>query len=235
MKLILHGHCHVDWADRQRNIDRCRALKRPKISGPALAVVGGGPSIQNHIETLRNWRGDIWAVNGAFHWLRRNGVNAAFYTCDAAPDVAKFARGAERAICGDVCDPKVFEKCPNAEVFEFSARTPGPTSTTTTLVTGIDAGFSSIAYFGCESSYEDRTHIYQDMPVPHLLKVRCGSADYLTEPEFLLQAEVLSAAIRAAPHVYSQASGGLLEAMVEHGDYDVIAATRAFHDMRSAA
>lgn len=229
MKLVLHGHCHVDWADRQRNIDHCRTLNRPKIRGPSLAVVGGGPSINRHIETLRNWRGDIWAVNGTYQWCRKHGIAAAFYSADATPDVAELAQGAKRAILADVCDPSVFAACPNAEVFSFTARTPGPTSTTTTLTVGIDAGFTEITYFGSESSYEGRTHAYQDLPVPHLLKVKCGPDEYLTEPEFLVQAEVIAAAIRAAPHVFKEQSGGFLSAMVEHGEYDAIAASLAFH------
>lgn len=229
MKLVLHGHCHVDWADRQRNIDHCRALNRPKIKGPSLAVVGGGPSINQHVETLRNWRGDIWAMNGTYRWCREKGINAAFYSADSTPKVAELAQGSGRAILADMCDPSVFDACPDAEVFEFTARTPGPTSATTTTMVGLDAGFTEIVYFGCESSYQKQTHAYQDLPVPHLIKVKCGPDEYLTEPEFLIQAEMLSAAIRTAPHVFKERSGGLLAAMVEFGDCDAIAATPAFH------
>lgn len=229
MKLVLHGHCHVDWADRQRNIDHCRTLNRPKIRGPSLAVVGGGPSINQHVETLKNWRGDIWAMNGTYRWCREHEINAAFYSADATPDVAKLAVGAQRAILADVCDPSAFAACQDVETFEFTARTPGPTSATTTLITGLDAGFGEITYFGCESSYDGQTHAYQDLPVPHLIKVKCGPDEYLTEPEFHLQAEMLSTMIRMAPSVFKERSGGLLRAMVEHGECDAVSATAAFH------
>ena len=235
MRLNITGHCHVEWATRQRNIDQCKSLQRPKIKGPSLAVVGGGPSIKVNAAILKNWRGDIWAINGTFKWCSDRAINAAFYSADATEGVAELVAGAERAILADLCDPSVFAACEFTEVFPFTARTPGPTSAASTLVVGPDAGFTEITYFGCESSYEEQTHAYQDLPVPHLIKVRCGATEYLTDPEMLMQAEVLSSAIRAAPHVYKEQSGGLLGAMVEHGEYEPIAATAAFHAHYRAA
>lgn len=226
MKLALYGECNVSWAERESNAISAQKRGLPGIKGPSLAVVGGGPSIWDHVETLRNFRGEIWAINGTIRWCRANGIDATLYSGDATDLVAAFAH--DKAILADVCHPKVFDACKNVEVFRFSPTVPGPTSATTTLTTSIDAGYRRIVYFGCESSYEGKTHAYQDLKVEHLIKVECNGQEFLTEPEFIMQAEILSAAIRTAPHVYSERSGGLLGAMVECGEWDAVAATRAF-------
>jgi len=38
-----------------------------------LAVVGGGTSINDHVETLRNWDGDIWPSMGLMAGARNAG------------------------------------------------------------------------------------------------------------------------------------------------------------------
>ncbi len=53
--------------------------------------------------------------------------------------------------------------------------------------------------------------------------VRVGGKDYRTKPEFLEQARIMSEVIRTIPTFYSERSGGLLRAMVEHGwDYELV-------------
>ena len=49
-----------------------------------LAIVGGGPSVKDHLDELRAWPGHIWGVNAACTWLAKQGIGSLFFSVDAA-------------------------------------------------------------------------------------------------------------------------------------------------------
>lgn len=194
-----------------------------------LAVVGGGPSILDHVEELKVWEGDIWAINGACSWCLENGIDAALMSVDPAPVLAGLIGRAQRAVLAEHCDPAVFEALAGKVVFKITGEIPGPTSAVAAGAIAVRSGYERVTYFGCESSFTDKTHAYEEQLPEDLVRISCGPGSYLTKLELILQAEELSKIIRTVPDRFSERSGGFLGAMVEHGDYDVTHISRALN------
>lgn len=85
---IFEIDCITNKDDRQKQIDsavarnlpRCRMRKARKGK---LAIVASAPSAADYIDILKEWDGEIWAVNGAFKWLLHRGIKPhAFIGCD---------------------------------------------------------------------------------------------------------------------------------------------------------
>jgi 3D (Asp-Asp-Asp) domain-containing protein len=201
---------------------------------PRLAVVGGGPSIAEHVETLRTFDGEIWAINGAFQWCRSHGIEATFYSVDPLPWLVDDCRVARRAILAAHCAPEVFADLKNAhiEIVHLGADglVHGTTSASTSPMVAIQRGHRHVTFYGCESSSSATTHAYKECRVrASRLAVECGGQTFITSPQMLMQAEELSAIIAAAPSIFSECSGGLLRAMIASPEYDISAATRDVH------
>ena len=189
---------------------------------PHLAVVGGSPTVVNYIDNLREWDGDIVAVNGAWEWCRDSGIDAIFYTIDSsvfAPD------GVHQAILGDTCRPELFDALWGAETEIVMLGDGGvPLSTTSAGTVPSWAcwrGHKTVTFFGCESSFGARTHAYKEES--HLLNkvwVMCGQ-EYETCPQMIMQAEVLAEMARTFPGYINVEGEGFLPALIEHGDYTV--------------
>jgi hypothetical protein len=212
-------------------------LPEPQGSGH-LAVVGGAPSVRQQVDALAHWPGDIWAINGACRWLRDLGIETTFYTVcpgqpvPGEPYMVELAKGARKAVLSDMCAPDIFAALPDAEISMIRGALPGPTSAVAATVAGIRAGYDRITFFGCEGSFEpDRCHAYDYTPHPHVMRLEVGGGHYLTKPEFLLQAEALAEVISCFPWTYAEQSGGLLRALIKHGQrYKVTHLSRALHD-----
>lgn len=223
---------NVSQDARDANAKVIEALGLPKHLGSGrLAVVGGGPSIRDHVEELRSWNGEIWAVNGAINWCTDHGINAWFYTADAMPpDVWAYdlSRVKRASLAPDV-SPKMIEHLQNigAEITLTGPIHSGPTSANATDYLSLELGYTNITYFGCEGSFADAvegadTHAISSAPIPDWLIIEVGGEYFKTKHEFVSQAMMLANVIKAFPHIYSERSGGLLRAMIEHGpEYEV--------------
>jgi hypothetical protein len=226
--LTIFGQLPVTMETAQANCDHCAARNLPGIQvhsrrGIPLAVVGGGPSAIDHVEELRIWPGDIWAVNGAWAWLHKRGIESTLFAIDAHPIVCKWTTAEDgakpkRAILAMTCDPQVFDLLSETEITAVSHgrdQLRGGSSTAA-LAPHLAAiiGHSSVTFFGCESSYAmGRTHAYQHETRDEQIIVSSDGCDYLTAPDFLLQANELAAFINEFPEYLSEKSGGLLTAM----------------------
>jgi hypothetical protein len=228
----------LDEGQSERNIAYAKSLGLPDVPAgrglsQPLAIVGGGPSINDHLAELQSWPGDIWAVNGAWRWCERHGIDATFFSVDSAPTLVWLAQGARKAILGTLVDRTVFDALPDVQIFDagfIAGLATGPTSVTCAPALALHAGYGAggITLFGCEGSYRDgSTHAYHDdAPNPYRIKVRCGGQEYLSEAEYHMQCQYLVQFLKSAPHIFMEKSGGLLRAMANHDDDDVIAATR---------
>lgn len=222
--LTITGQLPITLEQLKRNLDYSRGLglKGPIQFGAAersLAVVGGGPSINQHVDTLKAWDGDVWAINGAYGWCKDRGIKATFLAVDPHPIVKTWAVGVERAILATQCDPSVFEHLKDADVtlVEVGEKIKcGSSAATVTPHLAAFMAYRNITLFGCESSYApDKTHAYMKEDRPDELIVMCGNIPYLTAPDFYMQAKELSYFIRELPEFLKQESGGLLGAMVK--------------------
>lgn len=223
-----------------RNIASARALGLPEpveVSSHdrSLAVVGGGPSIKEHLDEIRA-HDEIWAINGACSYLRSQGIESVFFALDPHPIVAKWAVGAKQALLVDRCDPSAFEVLKDAEVRVYSLANDGGKflsgSSTATAAFNLAAtlGYRDVTFYGCESCYVASSHAYQDEARVDQMLVECGGYKYLTAPDYYIQAQELAQLIKAAPKHFRERSGGLLRAMILNDEHDVIAVSQSLHD-----
>jgi hypothetical protein len=237
VKLNIIGRPVIPADQMYRNIACAKSLGFPSVkdrqgtkSGP-LAVVGGGPSVLGYIDEIRGYGQNIWAINGTCSWLRNYGIDSVFFSCDALPQVVGQARGAKRAVIATQCDPEVFRALKDVDVTVFDATHgeiigSGSTTATATPMTAAIMGYRPIVFYGCESSYpENRTHAYIHEARDFEMIVKVNGQSYRTAPDFCKQAEELSALFRLEREsgvqgnpVFMERSGGLLRAMIEHGD-----------------
>lgn len=238
MKINFTSAGCVPVAGLERNEAYARRLGFPKWSpaaSPNLAVVGGGPSIANHIEELASWDGDIWAINGAYRWCRDRGIDAAFFTIDPQPETTELAVEVERAVLSVQCDPSMFDALHGTDIEAFEAGPAYATTATAAPALAIRKGHSSVWFYGCEGSYDGATHAYDHFrrDLKNLMRVRCNGQEFLTTPDMMMQTEFLGSLIREAP-CFHERSGGLLAAFIASPEIDVIAATQRIHDAMRA-
>lgn len=211
-----------------RNKEHSSRLGLPRVGGIGpvpfrLAVVGGGPSVINHIDELKAWEGDIWAVNGSFLWCLDAGIDATFYTIDAKPELEEVAAKAKRAILGSMCDPAVFAAVSGpVEVVDIDETPCGSTSVCTAPMVAAARGHGNVTFFGCESSFTDKMHAYSWAMNPSRVLVECGGSEYLTTPQLIMQAEYMAEIAREIPSFIDVRGRGFLPALIEHGDYSVL-------------
>lgn len=245
MRLRFTGVCRVSDAQQQVNRENSHRLGLPEIGtrsvAPNLAVVGGSPALADHLHALRAWDGEIWAINGTVRPLLEAGIDAALFRVDPQRPTSwhdGMFGGVRRAVLADICDASMFVWCREhgvdvevAKIGGVGGLSAGTTAACTAPTVAAARGHGSVTFFGCDSSYTDVTHHYRDeMAQKTLLWVECGGAEYVTSPQMLMQAEWLSEMARALPGFIEVRGGGLLGAMIEHGDHDVTAATQNIHD-----
>lgn len=227
---------------RQANSLVIASLGLPLHAGAGrLAVVGGGPSIRAHADELKAWDGQVWAVNGAINWCLDHGIDAWFYTADASPmanwtyDLSRVRRA---VLTPDVSPEMVgYLQSIGAHIELTAPLESGPTSVNASDYLAVDAGYENITYFGCEGSFEDRTtHAFTSFPIKDWVMVEIAGEYYRTKAEFISQCIMLSNTLKAFPTIYSEKSGGLLRAMVEHGpDHDIpMVATTLYNKLKAA-
>jgi hypothetical protein len=229
----------ISIEDHKRNLAYAGTLGLPPVSqeprvGP-LALVGGGPSVREHVAGLQSWPGDVWAINGAWRWSKDRGIDATFFTVDPTDLVVPFVPGVERAILCNSCDPALFKALAQADVQMFSydmfAKYQAVSSSVVCAVlVAMEMGYRSVVIFGCESSYGETTHAYVDEPKPNLMKVQCGEEFFFTEPWLALQAAELATMCREFPEFVTERCGGFLRALVKHREYDVLSGTKSLHE-----
>lgn len=204
-----------------------------------LAVVGGGPSAVEHLDELREWPGDIWAVNQSAPWLKKHAPKANVWMFTIDPDEAlaepQFTEGVDKAILSSACHPSVFEALKGREIRMFHCRRlddmpeliclgGGRCAVARTPLQAAWQGYLSVTYFGCEGSLGDTTHAYRHEHRPNQFIVRAGGVDYVTTPDLCMNTEDLSEDLRTYPKALKEKSGGLLRAMVQHPDDWVVVA-----------
>lgn len=237
IEILWTGEPPVTPEDIEAQYQHARTLNLPTLSvttdpvpsnGRKLAVVGGGPSINDHVETFRNWDGDIWAINGAYHWLKARGISSTFIACDPHVIVADWAKQVEKALVTSRCHPKVFEvlKANSADirVFDLDGQHKIISQSSTAgcaIHLAVLDGYKDGSWFGCESCYPPgQTHAYLHEKRTEEMIVRVGVEEFHTAPDFFIQALEMSSVLRKAEGLREE-SGGLLRALIKDPDYHI--------------
>ena len=191
-----------------------------------LAVVGGSPSVGEHLDELKQWDGDVWGINSTAYWLQSKGIDCALFTVDP---LFNGNGTATKAILASCCHPDLVNAC-DSSVFHLIEQDPdgvigGCTTAGRAPILALRLGYTEVHFFGCEGSFSDTTHIEWNETVgfESQLLIKAGET-YKTAPELLKQCEELGGVIRAFPTVFFERSGGLLGAMLRHWDeWEVVA------------
>ena len=207
------------------------SIEQFEAVGP-LAIVGGGPSINNYKYTLQSWPGNVWAINRTYKWCKDNHINAVFFSFDPNPSVEEMVVGAEQAILGDRVDTSVYERLQGKRIWRGEGNLGGTTSVGAAIISGFKCGFESVTLFGCESSYQPyQSHAYAHFEPSDELVIWVDGMHFITSPQMLMAAIELSQMIKSNPHFMRERSGGLLRAMLESPtDYQIVGCTQSFQD-----
>lgn len=212
-------------------------VERRPLRWTHLAVAGGGPSLVNHLETLRNWQGEIWAINQTASWLKSQGIDSTLFSVDAGDDLPQWTEGVDKALLASICHPELFRKLKGKEVRIFHTEhyepadfkaTGGPSSACRVPKLALALGHGGVTFFGCEGSFETVSHAYRNENTsetrPKQVIVKAGGKLYRTGPDYMLTSEYLAEVIRTFPHVFDEQSGGLLRAMIQNPDtWEIVA------------
>lgn len=214
-------------------------IQRPGIR---IAVVGGGPSAAAHIEEIRAFDGEVWAINAMAQVLAEQGIEATLFAADPDPVLLGCTKGVKKAILASACHPSAFDAllAAGAEVSMFDiggvGRKMGPTTATAAPAIAVAVAAHEVVFYGCESSYgDDAKSLTADRYAGHhdnrftgkWMRVACNGSTYLTDPELYMQAQLLSVVIRQFPTVFREKCGGLLAAMTADQETDTLEVSNA--------
>jgi hypothetical protein len=228
MGVVFRSEPCVSVEEMSRNAAHTRTLGFPSVEYAGdVAVVGGGPSLADHLDELRACKGPIWAINATWQWLKERGVKATFFTVDPKPQAWLKLEPGESALVATVGSAELFASLSAGYVRTFDLGMNdvncGVTSATAAPHLAIKMGHASVTFFGCDSSFKGfESHVYPvDLP-DDLMVVGVGERGFATKPEFVMQAEDLAALCRELPTVCKNRSDGLMAAMIENPEWDVV-------------
>jgi Protein of unknown function DUF115 len=118
VKCRYRGRSTVSAEQIRANFLSCIARRLPYVQvGPLLpqkvAIVAGGPSVVEDLESFRNWDGPVVAINGTHDWLQDNGIILdALILADRGPLLAghcQHPNDTTMYLVSECCDPSVFD------------------------------------------------------------------------------------------------------------------------------
>lgn len=154
-----------------------------------VMILGGGPSLENHLEQIKEMRADgvkLITLNGAYNWALEHGLTpSAQIMVDARPFNARFVKPVVdgcKYLVASQCDPSVLEGLPHERTFLWHTtadmvrdllddRYPawyGVPGGSTVLLRAIPLmrmlGYTKFHLFGCDSCImEDKHHAFSQV------------------------------------------------------------------------
>ena len=221
------------------NVKKARKYKRVEwgvLLHKTCAVVGGGPSTARHLETLRAWEGDIFAINDTAKFLSDNGIPCYVYSIDGTTIPFKIGPLVKGAVFATRVNRIQFRQFTRSTIRVFDMYEDnknggiegGPTGVCRTPHLFLKMGYRGMVFFGVEGSFYGKTHLggNRNDAFWNMVIVRINGMDYVTNAAFIMQCEYLATTIKKYPTLLTNASGGLLDAMLKDPDtWEVVAVT----------
>lgn len=240
-KIVFEGTVPVPHDELLAHVAHAKSLGFPEVReqeshGRRLAVVGGGPSIVDHLDEIQEFT-DIWAINGACGFLREHGIESTLLSLDPCDFLAPRVVGAKKALLATRCHPDVFKALEGADITVFDAVNDTENGmwascSTATVVFHLATvlGFRKTVFYGCEGSYSEKTHAYMDEAElqDYRFLVECGGKLYLTAPDIYMLTQQMAFFFRnAINESFTERSGGLLRALIQNPEHDIVKVSRA--------
>ena len=235
-KLAFTPECNT--GEDQLSINYRKSQKYPRVKRskeilPPVAVCGGGPGVSLRLDILRKWNGDIYAVNDMAGYLSDNGIENYLFAVDASRIPYKIGPLVKGAVLASLVHRKQFSQFRKDQIRVFdmyeSNQEDGVGGGTTAMCRApnlfIKMGYGAVCFFGCEGSFFDYSHVtgYQSYTDNNRMIIRVAGVDYITTAAMYLQNQYLAERIAAYPEVLFNFSDGLLKAMIDHKQWQVIA------------
>lgn len=205
-----HITCVASTDVRRANMESALRRGLPVVTklepnGRSLAIVGGGPSVADDLEELRNFEGDIWAVNGSLDWLASHGIQTQGYVLiDPAHEmIVRYLHGGHDCeyFIASMCAPETFDILSGKRVTLWhpgsnDVKPPkgqgmiggGPTVMSRAPMLAFCLGYRDVHLFGADSSYEgERHHVYENAERENGVRVELDGVIYETSPVFMHQ------------------------------------------------
>lgn len=164
----------------ERNTKSCIKRKLPSIDAwspeinKPIAIVGGSPSLKDNLDKLREFPGYILATNGAYSFLRKNGIKPhGMAMLDVRDENLRFVQNPSRKTAyfiASCCSPLVFDKLKGYNVIAWHSDNDiyrpevpmliggGCTIGTRAICLAYVLGFRDIHLFGMDSCHKDGEH-----------------------------------------------------------------------------
>jgi hypothetical protein len=212
-----------------------------------VMIVGGGPTLNEHLETIRQKRADgvkLIAINGAYKWCLDNGITpSAMVMVDARPFNVRFTEPVVdhcKYFIASQCDPTVFDGLPKDRTYiwhtsaellndilakHYKTWYPVPGGSTV-LLRSIPLfrmlGFKQFHLFGCDSCLDEKEvhHAYeqQENDGQPIIPVNVGGKIFSCNPWMISQAQEFIDLIRMlGDEIELNIYGGLLHHILETG------------------
>lgn len=245
-KIEFEGKVPVEHEELTKQVRLARGLGLPyiqdvEVHDKRLAVVGGGPSVKNHLDELHQYD-EIWSINGTTRWLASHGIESTLLALDPCDFLADHVSGAKRAYLASRCHPNVFLALKDADVsiYDVMGDFDGERQAVWASVSAVTAafhlsairGFRDTTFYGIEGSFDNETHLYMHEISMHLYRfvVECGGDLYTTSPDLYAQCKAMVPLMRTFKAHFKERCGGLLRAMIAHDDHDIVQVTKALRD-----
>jgi hypothetical protein len=229
--------CVSDATVRQRHLDLAVARGLPLVRyrdarKGKVAIVASGPSARDYVDTLKAWDGEIWGINGAFHWMIKRGIKPhAFVGIDPEEILKDYLidppEDATYYLASQV-HPGVFDhlKDRNVRLWFHADReiklpdgcypVPGGSSCLgrAPYLASL-LGWQDVHLFGGDSSFPGETHVYGGSQPANTVPVEVDGVVYLSTRAFITQASDIVEIVQNFPGTITVHGSGLMPAMVQ--------------------
>lgn len=245
--VLTESVCVVDDAGLEVNVNSALA-RGLRICGIVpehdrkLAIVGSGPSLRDYLDELRGWPGEIWAINGAYHYLIGQGiVPHGFVGLDPLPGLAEYVKDGHpdtTFYLASNCDPDTFDAVrPEQVMIWHSARDAikvprgqmivcgGTSSITRAPFLAHMLGYRDMTIYGADSSFEHGRYCYPDGTYgcdsqARINKIAVGDEVFLSEVCLIKQVAQFGDIAKRYKEILRFRCGGLLDAYLRSPTYD---------------
>jgi hypothetical protein len=231
MRIKLKAVGIMDLKTIKKNVRDSKRYERVRwgvFEHKPCAIVGGGPGLKSRLEILRDWDGDIFAINDTARYLSRQGIPCYLYAIDGTEVPFKIGPLVKGAVFASRVNRIQFKQFKRKDVRIFHMADDGeggieggPTAVCRTPHLFLKMGYKAVFFFGCEGCFYDKSHAgdiseaTKEAARANMMVVTVGGVDYLTNAALLMQNEYMMGVINKYPQFLINASGGLLEAMIK--------------------
>jgi hypothetical protein len=226
INIDLKTHSNIDEDTVKRHIESSSVYPKVEWGSKSgnCAVIGGSPDVD--LDELREFEGDIYALNNTAGYLAENGIKSIFCMCDGTDNYINDG-GMDEALLASRVHPDKF-KAKDIKVWDLYEDVPegipgGSTITGRTPVLMLKIGYKKVFYYGCDGSFEgEYTHsgkLNAEYFINSTILVRANEKDYITCPVLYEQCILMKELMSYCPDNLINKSGGLLKAVLESDDH----------------